>query len=307
MNRQFEDIMLGSIELFCLAADKLNFTAAATVAGLTPAAVSRSISRLENRLGVQLFVRTTRQIRLSDAGQIYFEKCRQMLGELAEAERAVAGSQLAPSGVVRMSLPTPYGQYRVLPLLPKFHALYPQVSVEVQLSNRNIDFVNEEFDLAIRGRNPPDSGLVARKLEDVDLIVVGAPSYLKAAGIPQTPAQLKDHECIQFVLPSSGQNVAWLFREGGQDYELMTHGHFSFLEEILGGVTLAKHGAGLVQTLRFIVEEDLQKGTLQEVLPDYSVCTRTFSLLYQKRSHMPLRMRLLIDFLMLELTGRAAA
>ncbi|MFP3244818.1 MAG: LysR family transcriptional regulator, partial [Paraburkholderia sp.] len=133
MQRQFDDLLLGSIELFCLAAETGSFTAAANSAGVTPAAVSRSVARLEERLSVRLFVRTTRQIRLTDSGRRYFEQCRDALTQLAEAEREATGQQTAPSGVLRISMPTPYGHYRVLPLLAEFRERYPLVQVETHL------------------------------------------------------------------------------------------------------------------------------------------------------------------------------
>src|ERR1700722_14118149 len=112
MKRHFDDLLLGSIELFCLAAEAGSFTAAALTAGVTPAAVSRSISRLEKRLGVRLFVRTTRSIRLTDGGRHYFDQCRQALSQLVDAERQVTGEQLQPAGILRISSPTPFGHYR---------------------------------------------------------------------------------------------------------------------------------------------------------------------------------------------------
>jgi molybdenum-dependent DNA-binding transcriptional regulator ModE len=118
MHRHFDDVLLGSIELFCLAAEAGSFTAAANTAGVTPAAVSRSISRLEKRLGVRLFVRSTRSIRLTEGGRSYFEQCRGALNQLIEAERKVTGEQVQPSGTLRISAPTTYGHYRLLPLLP---------------------------------------------------------------------------------------------------------------------------------------------------------------------------------------------
>lgn len=143
MKRQFDDILLGSIELFCLAAECGSFTLAAQEAGITPAAVSRSVSRLEERLGVRLFTRTTRNINLTEAGKNYFQQCYQALLQLREAERDVMGKQNDPSGTLRISLPTTYGHYRILPLLPQFRAQYPKVKVDIHLSNRNVDFVSE--------------------------------------------------------------------------------------------------------------------------------------------------------------------
>src|SRR5471032_2027923 len=172
MKRNFEEMQLGSIELFCLAAELSSFTEAANIAGVTPAAVSRSIARMEERLGVRLFVRTTRQIRLTDGGRRYHQQCRQALLQLLEAEREVTGAQAAPAGPLRISVPTPYGHYRLLPLLPQFRRLYPDVTVEIHVSNRNIDFSEESYDMVIRGRAPADSTLIARKLEDAELVLV---------------------------------------------------------------------------------------------------------------------------------------
>src|SRR5690349_5884776 len=135
MTRRFDDVMLGSIELFCLSAEHESFTSAARAARLTPAAVSRSIARLEARLGVELFARTTRRVRLTDSGRAYFTQCRQALDQLAEAEREVTGRQSAPSGTLRISMPTSFGHSRVLPILADFRARYPDVRIDAHISN----------------------------------------------------------------------------------------------------------------------------------------------------------------------------
>jgi DNA-binding transcriptional LysR family regulator len=307
MKRQFDDLRLGSIELFCLTAQHQGFTAAAKAAGLTPAAVSRSVARLEARLGVRLLMRTTRLVRLTETGQRYYDECRQALGQLVEAEREVTGQQQRPSGLVRMSLPTSYGHYRVLPLLPAFARKHPQIELELQLSNRNVDFTGEGFDLAVRGRTPPDSGLVARKLEDAALVVVASPEYLRRHRAPRTPDDLAGHECIQFVLPSSGQPVPWLLQRDGRISEHATLGRMRCAEDILGPVTLVLAGAGLLQTYRFLVEGALHDGRLVEVLSEYAGASRPFSLLYPANRHMPLRVRVLIDFLTRQLGVHAAS
>lgn len=301
MTRLFDDVMLGSIEVFCLAAELESFTAAANSAGLTPAAVSRSIARLEARLGVPLFVRTTRKIRLTDSGRAYLQQCRPALNQLMEAEREVTGQQQAPAGTVRISMATPYAHHRVLPLIARFRALYPGVRVEAHLGNRNIDFAAEGYDLAIRGRNPPDSGLVARKLEDAELVVVGSPVYLRQHGTPQRLEDLAQHDCIQFILPRNGQPITWMFRQDGADVDLPTLGGTCCLEDPAGGVTLARHGAGLVQTYRFLAEDGLRSGELVEVLQAHGGRTRPFSLLYPQNRHIPQRVRVFIHFLVEQL------
>ena len=297
MSRHFEDFKLGGIELFCKTAELSSFTAAANLAGLTPAAVSRSVSRLEQRLGVQLLVRTTRRVRLTVGGQAYFDRCRQALGELMEAEREATGDQRLPSGVVRISVPTSYGHYRILPLLPEFRQRFPDVMVDVQLTNRNVDLTAEAFDLAVRGRVPPDSGLIARKLEDAELVVVATPAYLRRNGKPTTLAALQNHDCIQFLYPRTGQPMPWLLRQDAHEFDYPTKGGICCSEDILGAVTLARHGAGLLQTYRFIVANDLEQGTLKEVMQPFGGTSRPFSLLYPANRHMPQRLRVLIDFL----------
>ncbi|ALI09935.1 MULTISPECIES: LysR family transcriptional regulator [Pseudomonas] len=298
MKRHFEDLQLGSIELFCLAAEAGSFTAAAQLAGVTPAAVSRSIFRLEERLGSRLFVRTTRSIRLTEAGKTYFEQCRQALTQLVEAQQEMMGAQSVPSGQLRISLPTTYGHHRILPLLPAFRALYPQVSVDLHLSNRNIDFVAEGYDLAIRVRAQPDSSMIARLLEDAKLVVVASPDYLRKAGTPQVLEDLDDHECIQFELPSSGRRISWLFNVEGKEKEVFGEGGYCCSDDVLGGVTLAKHGAGLFQTYKFIVEQELANGQLVEVLAPFSGRSRPFTLLYPHGRYVPQRVRAFVDFLL---------
>jgi len=295
MTRHFDDLQLGSIEMFCLAAELSSFTAAANAAGVTPAAVSRSVSRLEARLGIRLFVRSTRHIRLSDEGRAYFEQVRPAIAQLVDAERQV-GAQGA-AGRLRISLPTPYAHYRVLPLLPAFRDKYPNVDVHVHISNRNVDFADDGYDLSVRGRAPDDSALIARKLEDAELVVVGAPEYLRRRGTPKTLEDLAAHDCIQFDRPSSGRRIPWTFQVEGEAVDIVTDGAYGTAEDVLGGVTLARAGAGLFQTYRFVVEDDLRAGSLTEVLQQHGGSTRPFVLLYPHARHISRRVRAFVDFL----------
>lgn len=298
MSRYFDDLQLGSVELFCLAAETGSFTAAATDAGVSPAAVSRSIARMEQRLGVRLFVRTTRRVRLTDGGRLYYEQCQQALNQLVEAERQITGGQLTPSGRLRISAPTPYAHHRLLPNLPAFRQRYPDVQVDIHVSNRNIDFAEEGFDLAIRGREPEDSRLIARRLEDAELVIVASPEYLQRAGTPQTPQDLMAHECIQFEIPSSGRKGLWVFNLDGKRIEMQTSGSYTCQGDFLATVTLARYGAGLMQAYRFSVQQDLDSGALKEVLAGYGGTTRPFMLIYPHARHLPSRVRVFIDYLL---------
>ena len=296
--RSLDPVQLGSIEQFCKAAELGSFTAAAEFLGLTPASVSRSIRRLEERLGVRLFFRSTRSVRLTPEGAIYQQECQRALEQISEAERLITGQQKVPSGLLRISVGTLYANYRLLPLIPEFTATYPQIELELSISNRLVDFVEEGYDLAVRLGVPRDPRLIAHKLEDASVGVFATPAYLARHGTPHTLAELEQHDCIQFELPSSGRRIAWLFDEEGREREVLTDGGYVCSDDVLGGVTLAKHGAGLFQTYRFIVERELAEGTLVEVLPAFGGRSRPFTLLYPQGRHMPLRLRAFIEFLM---------
>jgi DNA-binding transcriptional LysR family regulator len=241
-------------------------------------------------------------MRLTEPGRVYYEQCRQALDQLVEAERVAAGQQLLPVGTLRISAPTTYAHFRLLPLLPEFRERHPEVRVEIHVGNRNVDFSEEGFDLAIRVRSPGDSGLIMRPLENAELVVVGSPDYLARRGTPMTLNELHEHDCIQFDLPSSGRRIPWLFKDQGRDVELSTEGGYTLSEDVLGGVTLARHGAGLFQTYRFIVKDDLREGRLVEVLQAASGRSRPFNLLYPSSRHMPSRVRSFIDFLIQRVT-----
>jgi DNA-binding transcriptional LysR family regulator len=175
------------------------------------------------------------------------------------------------------------------------------VTLDIHVSNRNIDFADEGYDLAIRGRAPADSNLIARKLEDAELVLVAAPAYLKRAGKPRGLDDLSKHECIQFELPSTGKRIPWIFMVDGAQIDMPTGGGLCCAEDVLGIVTLARSGAGLVQTYRYIVEQDLARGDLVELLPQHGGTSRPFILLYPHARHLSLRVRTFVDFLVAKL------
>lgn len=300
--RDFDPVQLGSIELFCKAAELSGFTAAAEAMGVTPAAVSRSITRLEKRLGVKLFARTTRQIKMTADGRLYYTQCTQALAQIRDAERALSGQQTSPSGVLRISAPTTYGHYRLMPLLPQFAARYPNIQIDLSLSNRNIDFVDEGFDLAIRMGALDDSRMVARRLEDATLGIFGAPSYLGAKGRPQGIADLHQHTCIPFILPSTGRPFPWRLRRAAQgsamqEVDFAFESNIHIRDDVLACMSYAQAGGGLCQTFHFVALPAVRRGELVEVLPECAGATRPFSLLYPHNRHLSARVRVFVDYL----------
>lgn len=297
--RTFDPIQLGTIELFCKAAELHSFSAAAEATGLTPASVSRSIKRLEERLGIRLFARTTRSVQLTNEGALYWKECRQALDQIAEAERAITGNQMVPSGPLRISAGTLYANYRLLPILSGFTAAYPQVDLELSLSNRVVDIIEELYDVVIRIGTPQDSRLIAHKLEDASVGVFATPAYLARHGIPGTPGDLVAHDCLQFILPSTGRTMPWIFRTpAGEDVDHVFQSRFKMLDDAQGCISWGCAGGGLFQTYHFIVQPFLERGELVEVLKEHGGRSRQFSLVYPQNRHLSARVRVFVDFML---------
>ena len=295
MGRRFDH--LGDVEVFLSVVDHGSLSAAAVSLSTTASVVSRAIARLEKRLGSQLLRRTTRSLGLTDAGRLYLEQARSAFSMIDNAERAMLGQAASVSGRVRLSVPTTYAHYRLPPLLQAFAQQHPQVQVELNITNRNVDLVAEGFDLAIRLGPLPDSGLVARRLEDAALCLVAAPGYLRRAGMPQSLPDLAQHSCIAFVMPSTGRTFPWSFREGGEDVDWTPGAGIEVSDDVLGVVSLAAHGMGVCQSYDFIVRERILRGELVELLPQLAGRTRAFSLIYAPHRALSGAARALIDVL----------
>ena len=307
MSRVFDPVQLGSIELFCKAAELSSFTAAAESLGLTPASVSRSIARLELRLGVRLFTRTTRSVRLTSEGALYQAQCQQALNQIIEAERAITGQQSEPKGTLRISVGSVYGQHRLVALLPGFMDAHPQVEIDLNVSNQNIDFVEDAYDLAIRMGEPRDSQLVARKLEDASLGVFAAPDYLKRRGTPSSLEELGDHELIQFVMPSTGRPLPWLFRNpAGENVDLTVAGRQRVHDGVLACAEWASAGGGIAQMYHFVARDAVKAGRLVEIMADARGRSRPFYLLYPRNRHLSARVRIFVDYLFTTLRRQRA-
>lgn len=289
---------LSTIAVFCKSAELGSFTAAANAMGLTPAAVSRGVGRLEDRLGTKLFRRTTRSMSLTDDGRMYFEQCRTAIAQIDNAEKNITGQRSEPHGLLRISTPSTYAHYRLLPRLAEFKNRYPLIELDINIANRNIDFVDDGYDVAIRLGPPPDSRLIARKLEDARVGVYATPAYLKKHGTPKSPAELKDkraHTLIPFVLPSTGKALSWIFMDGSQQIDFAPNSTVHVSDDPVGCVLLARSGMGLVQTFSWIA--DSYAGEFVEVMKPYAGCTRPFYLLYPQNRHLSVKVRALVDFL----------
>ncbi|MYM67973.1 LysR family transcriptional regulator [Pseudoduganella sp. FT55W] len=295
MARQFDH--MADVEAFVTIVDKGTISAAAVALGTTPSVLSRAVARLEARLGVQLMRRTTRRLSVTEAGNLYVEQARNAFGLIADAERAISGQGGALSGKVRISVPTTYGHYRLPGLLRPFMERHPQVMIELSINNRNVDLVDEGYDMAIRLGELADSGLVAKRLGDEMVCLVAAPEYVRAAGMPRSLEELSHHACLPFIMPSTGRQSPWLLRVDGKDIDWQPPARMQVTDDVLGVVSLAQQGLGICQTYRFVAEERLRSGQLVEVLPELSGRSKPFSLIYPPHRRMSAASRALIDCL----------
>ncbi|ENG8677572.1 LysR family transcriptional regulator [Enterobacter hormaechei] len=295
MSRKFD--YLGDVEVFITVVEHGSFTAAAVVLSTTPSVLSRAVSRLEARLGRQLLQRTTRRVGLTEAGRIYLEQARSAFSLLDDAERDGRGQGGDLTGRVKISVPTTYGHYRLPPLLARFSQQHPRVQVELNITNRNVDLIAEGFDLAIRLGQMPDSGLVARKLEEAALLLVASPAYLHRMGVPQTLDELQQHSCLPFIMPRTGRIAPWVFRDDGRDVDWLPHSTFEISDDVLGVVSLAEQGMGICQSYEFIVRDRIERGQLVEVLPHSRGRSRPFSVIFAPHRRQSAATRAMISLL----------
>ncbi len=287
---------LPNLLTFCCAFELGSFSLAARKLGITPQAASRSVVRLEETLGVTLFRRTTRTVTPTDEARTYYRTAKQALELLQQAETAVTHREGKQAGLVRVSAPTSYGHLRLLPSLAAFRERYPAIELELHIGNRNIDFTQEGYDLAIRMGTIREKGLVARKLGDFPLGVYGSPSYLARRAPPRNPDQLSCHDCIAFIMPSTGRVLPWLLGAGSR--AVTPRAAVRCSEDVLSLVSLAKAGLGLIQIYDFLVEKEVERGLLVEVLRDHRGASRPFSLVYPAQPKRTDAARTLIDFLL---------
>ena len=291
---------LPNLLTFCAAFELGSFSRAARQLGVTPQAASRSVVRLEATLGVTLFRRTTRSVTPTEAAQAYYRTAKEALDLLVRAEQDVSSQEAARAGVVRLSAPTTFAHHRLLPSLAAFRERHPGIELEVHVENRNVDLRSEGYDLAIRLGRIREKGLVARRLGDFALGVYGSPVYLAKRGVPRTPAQLERHVCLAFIMPSSGRVLPWSFHPEPRSFT--PEGPVRCAADPLALTTLARAGVGLTQIYDFLVEQEVERGLLVEVLREYRGASRPFSLVYPPTPKPSAAARALIDHL---LRGRA--
>ncbi|RZU01231.1 LysR family transcriptional regulator [Rivibacter subsaxonicus] len=286
---------LKQIESFVSVSLKGSLTAAANAEGVAPAVIGRRIDGLEERLGVKLLVRTTRRITLTHEGSAYLEDCQRLLADLANAEASVSAGGVKASGHLRITAPAGFGRRHVAPLVPKFAELHAEVSVSLNLSDRVVDIVHEGFDCAVRVGDLPDSSLVSVRLADNRRLCVATPGYLKRHGTPAHPAELARHQCLTLSSDAS-QTRGWAFSVDGELQHLKPSGRMDCSDgQVLHDWCLAGHGIAWRSTWE--VEGEVADGRLVRLLDDFAAPPNGIYAVFPQRRHLPLRVRLWIDFL----------
>jgi DNA-binding transcriptional LysR family regulator len=283
---------LQAIKAFTHVAERRGFTAAAKKLGMSASAVTKSIARLEDELGTQLFNRTTRRIALTDPGQAFYEHCTRILAELEDAETAVRESTASPKGRVRIVMPFSFGRVTFVPTLPLFCQRYPDIDLDINFSDRPVDMIQEGYDLAVRTGDLSDSRLVRRVLTKGPMLTVASPKYLAARGVPKRPEDLAQHHCI---LGRFGPE--WSFRgKEGRSIDIRVTGKVSLWSgDAVREAAVA--GLGIARSTRWLFRKDLEAGSVVSVLEDYAIDGVPVSVLYPAKRHMARKLAAVIEFL----------
>lgn len=273
-----------------------SFVAAAKHLHISSSHISRLVSRLEQQLGTQLLYRSTRQIQLTDAGRIYYEACRQLFEGVRTAELQLQQHQGLPTGELKITAPATFGDNYIAPLMNDFHTRHPQLSVTMYFSNRQVELIEEGFDVGIRMGVLRESTLIARRLCDRREYIVGSPEYLSLIAAPQTLTDLERHNCLL------GSRGYWLLQHNGQRKEINVRGnwHANSGPALLDA---ALKGLGLAQLPDYYVDASLASGKLVSVLDEYQSPDMGVWIVYPQQRHLAPKVRLLIDFLVEQFRG----
>lgn len=287
---------LNALQVFARVAESRSFTTAAERLGLTPSAVSKSVSKLERELGVKLLHRSTRQVSLTNDGASFFDRCRNILLEIDDAKRALSLGNVVPQGKLRVQMPVGFGRRVIAPALMRFTEQNPGLVVDVELSDRAIDLAYEGIDLALHIGPVSDTRLVARHLCNLSFAAYASPEYLARHGEPATPDDLDQHRCLAYIFPMTGNYRAWQFSKGDRSFTKMVSGGLNMnnAESLLEA---AVAGAGIVMISNFIAAEALHSGRLKRILTEYVAKGPDVHAVYLPGRHLSAKVRAFIAFL----------
>jgi len=289
------------LQAFVHIVEAATMTSAAERLGVAKSAVSRRLSELEEHLGVELFHRTTRKLVLTESGQGFYTRCIQILDDLEEAEHAVTQAHQELSGQLRVAAPLSFGLMHLGPAIIEFQKLHPKLSFDIDFNDRQIDLIQEGFDVGIRIADLKDSSLISRKLARVSFVVCASPDYIKKYGAPTTPEELANHPCFTYSNLNNPNHWTFIDNQGEETMikvsKLMQSNNGKFLQ------SAAIEGLGILRQPTFISYEAITKGELIPILQDYSITEVNAYAIYPQTRHLSQRVRQFIDFLVERFSG----
>lgn len=277
-----------------------SFTAASERLGISKALVSKYVGEVESSLGIRLFNRTTRQLALTDAGRRYYQESVTLLEQYSALVDKVTGEQTKPQGLLRISAPVTFGEMKLAPLLPEFLRLYPGLKIELILTNGAIDMVEEGIDVRLRIGGVDDSNMIARHLKTFPLILSASPSYIQQNGLPKTPQQVAEHNCIIDSNFRIGKQWPLISPQGVAEYLNVQSIVAVNSPQAVREIAIA--GGGIAMTPDFIVEDAINKGKLIPILPDYTTLEFGLFAIYPHRKYVAKKVRCFIDFSLAQLS-----
>lgn len=286
---------LQAMRVFARVAELGSFTRAAQALALSRTRVSEALAELERELGARLLHRTTRRVALSDDGRAYYERVRQILVDVAEAEALIGGSPALARGRLRVAMPIALGRLHVVPALPRLLSRHPELAVEVRLENRVVDLLEEGLDCALSYGKPSQQDLVARQLAETHLLTCASPAYLREHGAPSTPEALTRHNCIAFLALAGARPTPWSFERRGEPLTHAPSGNLGF-NSMEACVEAAAAGLGITQVLSSVGQRALRARRLRAVLPDCAAAGPGIYAVYPPHRHLSPRLRALLDF-----------
>ena len=288
--------LLNGMVVFKQVVDCGSFTQAADKLNHSKSFISGEVNKLESRLGVRLLQRTTRQLSLTQAGEIYYHQCQNIIHDAQLVEQQLTGQQQIPQGNLRVSCPVSFALAHIRPILAEYMELNPQVIVELDLNDQLVDVIGDGFDLTLRASGQlDDSSLISRKLTTVETVTIASPSYLKKWGTPKLPEDLPQHRTINFR-SSVNQNV-WQFQDKtGRKTTVKVASHL-LTNSAEMELAICKTGQGIARVPQLVLTDELKKGTLVQLFKDYMPVTTDIYMIYPNRQFMPSKVRSFIDFL----------
>ena len=293
----YNPTLFNGMAIFVEVINSGSFTLAAKRTGHSTSYMSKEINKLEARLGIRLIQRTTRSLALTPEGEVYFQQCQQIIIAAEEAENLLTGKQLQPKGTLRISCPTSFGIIQMQGIFAGFMDAYPEINLELDLSNRKVDLVSEGIDVSIRAtKQLEDSSLISRLISTSKTVTLAAPTYLQRFGTPIHPSELAQHKLISYSYVSKKDQ--WLYHDNQQQLIPVTHNNRVMTNSTEMELSLCLAGQGITRIPEFYLTDQLSSGKLVEVLTEFQRPLVNMYLVYPSRKHMPSKVRCFIDYVL---------